>query len=196
MKPVTVMLTRPTKVKKNFTSKQLKNDTVKAVSFPLINILEYEIESFLIKLNKIGNINTFIFISKNSIRTVMPLIYKFYANYRTINYVTIGPGSASELKKFGINNIYYSLSKFPNSNKILSLSILKKVKNKIIILFKGNDGNNLLFNKLKDRKAIVHNFISYSRDIPSLRTYIRFAEKQELDFIFVSSLESLKNFFF
>jgi len=129
MKPVTVMLTRPTKVKKNFTSKQLKNDTVKAVSFPLINILEYEIESFLIKLNKIGNINTFIFISKNSIRTVMPLIYKFYANYRTINYVTIGPGSASELKKFGINNIYYSLSKFPNSNKILSLSILKKVKN-------------------------------------------------------------------
>ena len=168
------------------------------IYFPLIKIHRLNITSLFDKLKKIANIDIMIFISKNAINTVMPTMIKSekFLNIKKTIYITIGYNSAVELKRFGIKKILFSKSKYPNSNKILNLNILKKVNKKRIIIFKGNDGKDILCKGLKKRNAIVFNVISYYRCMPKFKEYINFINSNIFSFIFLTSVESLKNFFF
>ena len=172
------------------------NNQDKILYFPLIDIKKYHLECFLNKIYKIKSINIFIFISKNAIECIMPIIKKNFEHYKRFKYISIGNSSAKEIQKYGIKNIYYSNSKYPNSNEILKLKILKEVKNKKIIIFKGNDGNRLLYDILRKRQAIVHNVISYKREKPSLEKNIFPIKNNVFKFTLITSVENLKNFFF
>ena len=193
MKLFRLLLTRPKGLN---ISNRIAEDSCRKISFfPLIIISFNKIQPIVIKLSKLKKIDIFIFISKHSIKAVMPTIIKFWSNYKKIIYITIGSASAKELKKFGIDNVLYSFSNFPNSSKVLQLKELKHIKNDRIIIFKGNDGNSLLYNTLKGRGAIVYSIISYSRKPPLLKHFIRHVNKNICDIVSITSLNSLKNFF-
>lgn len=189
MKHIKLLITRP----KN--TSIIKKNNKNILFFPLINIISLNISSLIIKLKKVKNKDVCIFISKNAIINTMPFIIKFWNDYKKIIYITIGKGSSLELKKFGIKKVMYSISKFPNSKKILNLNILKKIINKRIFLFKGNDGNCLLYKILTKRKAIVYNIITYKRERPELKDFISYFKVNKFNVVLLTSLESLKNYF-
>ena len=173
-----------------------KKKTCNLSFFPFINIHSLKVNSLIKSIKQIKDIYAFIFISKNAIINVMPLIDKNWLFQKKIKCITIGPGSAFELRKFNIEKIFFPVCVSPDSYKVLKLNQLKSVKNKKVIIFKGNDGSNVLNNVLKKRKAIVYNVISYKRKASNFKNFKSFINTNKLNIILLTSVESIKNLFF
>ena len=79
-----------------------------------------------------------------------------------------GPGTAEELSRLGVERVEMPESSF-DSEGLLALSSLQAaaVKGKRIVIFRGNDGRELLREELVKRGAIVDTITAYHRRAPS-----------------------------
>ncbi len=166
-----------------------------AVRFPVIEILDLpetsQLQAYYEQLRKY---NLAIFVSANAVRNTVDRILKGREWPSHVQVSAVGPGTVKELKKFRLPVHFYPQQHF-NSEGLLELDELHQVRNKKIVIFRGEGGRDLLGDTLRERGAELEYVEVYRRAIPNSDAgkLINNFEAGKIDVITVSSLESLGN---
>lgn len=166
------------------------------IPFPLITIAELEDYTlFQAKLGKLTDYDWAIFISTNAVQYAMPCLLKHWGRVPAgLRFAAIGPATAAELKKFGIDDTLTPDNRY-DSESLLALPEMQNVASRKIMIFRGVGGREILAETLKERGAHVEFAECYRRsnpqnDIGELETRWR---KAELDAIVVTSSEAMRH---
>lgn len=161
----------------------------KAISFPLLEITPLANEAPLLALCKrLHEFQLAIFISPNAVRYGMAAIQKQGGIPSTLQFATIGLSSAQALHDFGISKVIAPQQRF-DSEALLELPELQHVEGFHVVIFRGDQGRELLGDTLKLRGANVEYASCYQRSKPQQNIDNLLA--QNPDVLSVSSSESL-----
>ncbi len=121
-------------------------------------------------------------------------------NKKALRFAAIGPGTAEELRHFGVQKIIYPKDPPFETESILALPEFQNVRGLQIMLFRGNGGRTLLRESLEERGAVVRTIECYERILPSIsrdEVDLRCREWLEnpFDRVIVTSLEVLNNLY-
>ncbi len=121
-------------------------------------------------------------------------------NKKALRFAAIGPGTAEDLRQFGIQKIIYPKDPPFETESLLALPEFQNVRGLQIMLFRGNGGRTLLRESLIERGAVVRIAECYERILPSIsrdEMDLRCKEWLEnpFDRIIVTSLEVLNNLY-
>lgn len=145
------------------------------------------------KIKRLSHCDMVIFTSRNAVQKAVPLLRKKAGIWlKQVQIAAIGESTAEELRIQG-----FSVDLIPreyNSEGLLQLPQLKKVKNRRILLIRGQGGRNLLSSVLRKRGATVTEAIVYRRLLPQLSANF-FPRIQKIDMIISTSNESLQNLY-
>jgi uroporphyrinogen-III synthase len=142
------------------------------ISFPLIEIAPLSnYQAFEHTISILHEYDWAIFISSNAVQNGMPFVSKLELP-SSLKFAAIGPSTAAELSKFGIQNT-----------------------NQKVMIFRGVGGREVLADTLKSRGAEVSFAECYQRINPQqdLSQLTTFASTQSLDAIVVTSSEAMRN---
>jgi uroporphyrinogen-III synthase len=120
-------------------------------------------------LKTITNYYAAIFVSPSAAEmTLAPLGSAALKLPTSLHVFAPGPGTAEELQLRGVTEVSISESSF-DSEGLLALSTLQTgaIKGKRIVIFRGNDGRELLREELTKRGALVDAITAYHRRPPS-----------------------------
>ena len=163
------------------------------VQFPLLEIFPLADNIKLLAL--IARLHEFqlaIFISPNAVQYGMEAILKSGGLPPSLPVATIGQSSANALHGYGVANVIAPQGKF-DSESLLALPELQTVRHKRIVIFRGDNGRELLGDTLKSRGAIVEYAACYHRGKPQQDISGLLAAKPSL--LSVSSSEALRNLY-
>jgi uroporphyrinogen-III synthase len=167
------------------------------ILFPVLEITNVKDPQPLIELiDRLDAFDLAVFVSPNAVNNAMLLINTRRILPPNLKIAAVGKGSAEVLQHFGINNVITPTSRF-DSEALLDLAELKDVKNKRVIIFRGNDGRQLLGDTLIKRGAIVEYIACYHRGRPDIdpRTLLSIWTNNHLDAVTITSSEGLHNLF-
>lgn len=167
------------------------------ILFPVLEITNVKDPQPLIELiDRLEAFDLAVFVSPNAVNRAMPLINTRQILPPNLKIAAVGKGSAEVLQHFGVNNIITPTSRF-DSEALLDLAELKDVKNKRVIIFRGNDGRQLLGDTLIKRGAIVEYIACYHRGRPDIdaSTLLSIWTNNHLDAVTITSSEGLHNLF-
>ena len=138
--------------------------------FPTL-IIELPADSAPLKaaLAKIGDYYAALFVSPSSAEMALaPMSSTPFKLPQSLHVLAPGPGTAEELSRLGVEKVEMPESSF-DSEGLLALPLLQAaaVKNKRIVIFRGNDGRELLREELIKRGATVDAITAYHRRAPS-----------------------------
>lgn len=167
------------------------------ILFPVLEISDIKDLQPLLEL--IGRLDTFdlaIFVSPNAVNKAMPLINARRTLPANLKTAAVGKGSAETLQHFGINHIIVPTSRF-DSEALLDNAELQHMKDKRVVIFRGNDGRQLLGETLVKRGAIVEYAACYHRGRPDIDAtpLLTAWANNHLDAITITSSEGLYNLF-
>ena len=138
-----------------------------AISFPLIAIaplLDYHV--FQTQLEKLPDYDWAIFISSNAVQHGVPRLLKHWGGAPAgLHFAAIGPATAAELKKFGIDDTLIPHDRF-DSEALLALPEMHNVASHKIMIFRGVGGREILADTLRQRGAHVEFAECYQRTNP------------------------------
>lgn len=149
-------------------------------------------------LQKIPHLNTVeqaIFISANAVEyTFEEMNRKDIAWPTSIKVIAIGQGTARALQNYQIEIDKIPL--IPDSEHLLSL-MNPTLKNKVILLFKGEGGRAVIENALQEKQAQLIILAVYKRFLPSIpHDYIySLWHNDAVDIILLTSEQSIHNLF-
>ena len=103
-----------------------------------------------------------IFSSPNAVRMLVKSLGTDQIRSFTGQIVVPGRGTAKELKKIGVNNVYYPKTT-ENSEGMLNLDLLRVVSGCRVVIFRGQSGREFLGDSLRARGAEVRYVPVYSR---------------------------------
>lgn len=183
-----VLITRP-KHQASQLEKLILQKGGKSFVFPTLAILPPSDPMSLQKaIVRIGDYDIAIFLSANAI----PPTLKLQTQAPII--IAIGTGTADALQKMGIDTQF--IPQEYNSEGLLCLPILKKIKDSKIILFCGENSKPLLKDTLQLRGAKVTEAICYRRTKPTVTDIDEILNQfKNIDIIVSTSSESLLNLF-
>ena len=123
----------------------------------------------------------------------MPLVSKLKLP-SNLKFAAIGPSTAAELSKFGIQNTLIPQDRF-DSESLLALPEMQAVNNQKVMIFRGVGGREVLADTLKSRGAEVHFAECYQRINPQkdLSTITMLSQQGELDAIVITSSEAMRH---
>jgi uroporphyrinogen-III synthase len=160
-----------------------------AISFPLLEITPLTNAAPLQALCKrLHEFQLAIFISPNAVRFGMAAIQKQGGIPSTLQIATIGLSSAQALHDIGISKVISPQQRF-DSEALLELPELQQVAGLHVVIFRGDQGRELLGDTLKLRGATVEYASCYQRSKPKQNIDSLLAQKP--DVLSVSSSESL-----
>ncbi len=189
----TVVVTRPLTQAQNMLQ-LLESKQAITVHFPVMQISAADdIQNAQEKFRQIEEYDTLIFISANAVHYAISSASELGINFKQCNLAAVGPATMSALEA---NNYLVTIvpkSGF-SSEDLLSDIALKEVKDKKILIIRGQGGRELLFDTLDSRGAIVEYAEVYQRQLPKQRNPIRLDELNAQDSaILLSSAESAQN---
>ncbi len=106
-----------------------------------------------------------IFISPNAVRYGMEAIHRAGGLPTSLHVATVGPGSAQSLHDLGVKNVMAPQHQL-DSESLLALPDLQTVRDKRVVIFRGESGRELLGDTLKSRGATVEYAACYRRGKP------------------------------
>ena len=165
--------------------------------FPVLDIAEPEDPSRLLTIiNRLDDFDIAIFISANAVSQGMGLILAQRALPPHLKLATVGMRTAKELEQFGLCADICPSEKF-NSEALLALEEMQDVRDKSIIIFRGEGGREFLADTLKQRGAHVEYAEVYRRTRPEVddKALLRPLERGEIDVVTVTSNDGLRNLF-
>lgn len=190
---INFLITRPIASAVNLRDKiaeKTKNNKINPIIFPVIDIIETKLTT--LSQIELYQTDMMIFISpaavdhaafyiKNNIKSIKNSIQVF----------SIGKDTAEKIEKLGLawSKVIHPSEKF-NSETLLALQELKNIKNKNIIIFKGESGNPTLSDTLKTRGANIIEAVVYKRCLPKPDIL---PDLNNIDLILCTSSESMKN---
>jgi uroporphyrinogen-III synthase len=133
-----------------------------------------------------------IFVSPNAVRYGMEAIKLAGGLPPLLPVATVGLSSAKALHDFGVVNVIAPQHQF-DSESLLALPELQAVKQKRIVIFRGESGRELLGDTLKSRGAIVEYVACYHRGKPQHDISDLLAAMP--DALSISSSEALRNLY-
>lgn len=136
------------------------------IRFPLLEILPVSDKKILTGIAaRLKDFHLAIFISPNAVRYGMEAIQNTGGLPATLQVASVGLGSAKALQGYGINRVIAPTHRF-DSESLLALPELQHVDGKMIVIFRGDKGRELLGDTLKQRGATVEYITCYHRNKP------------------------------
>ena len=161
------------------------------IQFPLLEITPLADDQPLrAVLARLSEFHLAIFISPNAVRYGMEAIRSAGGLPGSLQIATVGLSSANALHDYGVKKVIAPQQRF-DSEALLELPELQAVKNKHIVIFRGDSGRALLGDTLKLRGAHVEYATCYHRSKPQHDVSALLAAKP--DALSVSSSEALHN---
>ena len=137
----TVLITRPEGQGDNL-CQLIESAGGKVVSFPVIRTaITDNVEECLNQFKSLTDFSHFIFVSRNSVIYIQKLVVDIFDQLRNENIYAVGAGTAEELKKCGINRVFYSEGS-SGSEALLEHAGLQQpaVQGSNILIVRGNGG--------------------------------------------------------
>lgn len=188
LKNFSVLITRPEHQAQSLCQK-IQNLGGKFILFPTIVIADIE-DQYLIKsaIQKLSDFDMAIFISPNAVEKTIPFIRAAWPIATKV--AAVGASTANALRKLKLPNIIRPQKIF-NSESLLSLPELQVVAKKRIVIFKGENGRELLSVTLRERGAVVTEVCVYRRIMPSQSVKL----PDDIDVIVCTSNVGLQNLY-
>jgi uroporphyrinogen-III synthase len=167
------------------------------VLFPVLEILDVEDPGALNELiGRLAEFDIAIFISPNAVQKATTLIAAHGGIPPGLRVATVGKGSATELRRFGIDQVIAPSGRF-DSEALLELSEMQAVAGKRIVIFRGDGGRELLGDTLGARGALVEYAECYRRLKPGVDAspLLQLWARDELSAFVITSSEGLRNLF-
>jgi len=159
--------------------------------FPLLEVTPLTDDRALRNLvSRLHEYQLAIFISPNAVRFGMEAINHSGGLPETVQVATVGPGSAKALIAYGVQKVLTPEQRF-DSEALLEMPELHAVRNKKIVIFRGETGRELLGDTLKSRGALVEYATCYHRHKSPHNAAALIGAKP--DVLTVSSSEALNN---
>jgi uroporphyrinogen-III synthase len=134
--------------------------------FPLLEITPLADDSALQSLiSRLHEFHLAIFISPNAVRFGMEAIKKAGDLPGAMQVATVGLSSAKALHDYGVTKVLSPQQRF-DTESLLELAELQEVRDKNIVIFRGDSGRELLGDTLKLRGAHVEYVSCYLRSKP------------------------------
>lgn len=190
---MTVVVTRPRGQAERLIA-MLEQAGGAAIFFPVIEIAPLEDDSVLkAQIAKLASFDLAIFISPSAVNAAMPMIAGSPPLPR-LRFAAVGPGTARELKRFGIEEII-APQRGGDSEALLAMAEMVAARGKRIVIFRGTGGRELLRESLAKRGATVEIAECYRRLKPktSIAPLIEAWQRDRLHAIIATSSEGLKN---
>jgi len=186
-----ILVTRPVRQAAAFASK-IAALGANPIIFPAIAILP-PIDRDALKRahDSLADYQVAIFVSANAVEYGAPEARRWPPSLVAF---APGPGSAEALMNVGISNVRVPQDRF-DSEGLLALPELADVRDKRIVIFRGNGGRELLGETLRSRDARVDYVESYRRAKPqsSVEGLLQAFAERRIDAITITSNEGLDN---
>lgn len=192
---VTVVVTRPAHQAENV-CQLIEAEGGKVLRFPVIEIgpPQYP-QKCQTQLARLADYDLAIFISSNAVNAALSLQKSLQQNWPTdLAIAAVGKATAQTLGEKQLPATLVAPEPF-NSEALLSLPELQNIKDKRIVIFRGNGGREFLHNSLQERGARVDYVECYQRSKPqsdAAPLYLAWDQNQTMSII-VTSNQSLKN---
>ncbi len=167
------------------------------ILFPVLEITDVDnLQPLLQLIDRLETFDFAVFVSPNAANKAMPLINAMRKLPPNLKIAAVGNGSAETLQHFGVNNIFTPTSRF-DSEALLDSAELKHMKNKRVVIFRGNGGRQLLGDTLVKRGATVEYIACYHRGRPDIdpTTLLSMWKNDSLNAVTITSSEGLHNLF-
>jgi uroporphyrinogen-III synthase len=164
------------------------------IPFPLIEISPLDdYQTFEKEISRLHQYQWAIFISSNAVQNGMPFVRKLDLP-ASLKFAAIGPSTAAELAKYGIQNTLVPAQRF-DSESLLALPEMQAVNNQQVMIFRGVGGREVLADTLKSRGANVTFAECYQRINPqeNLHALNAYDKSHGLDAIVVTSSEAMRH---
>lgn len=189
-----IVVTRPIDQARKLTT-LIEQEGGQVILFPLIAISALEdYAAFERQVAKLTQFDWAIFISSNAVQQGMPrLLNQLGRIPATLRFAAIGPTTAAELKKFGIDDTLIPDNRF-DSESLLALPQMQNIHSQKVMIFRCEGGREVLADTLQSRGAHVEFAECYRRTNPQTNTQLLDAKwrKGELDAIVVTSSEAMR----
>ncbi|MDB6097151.1 MAG: hypothetical protein JWM09_1429 [Francisellaceae bacterium] len=161
-----VLITRPEGAQHNLI-KKIENLGGNTHYYPAIeNKLLDDLKYLKQTLKNIPRVDKIIFISKTSTLKLIPYLKKHFTNFPKLQWMSVGPGTASCLLEQGIKEVITPTTPPFNSESFLKLNCLNDIKNQTILIVRADKGREVIRDTLVERGARVEYITSYKRILP------------------------------
>jgi uroporphyrinogen-III synthase len=135
------------------------------ILFPLIEITPLaDYSQFETVISEISDYDWALFISSNAVQNGMPRLIK-QGVPSNLKFAAIGPVTSKELQRFGVTNVLSPKDRF-DSESLLALPEMQDMQGKMVMIFRGIGGREILADTLKQRGAQVTFAECYQRINP------------------------------
>lgn len=147
-------------------------------------------------IDRLDQFDFAIFISPNAVTKAMNLIRARRPLPSRLRIAAVGKGSRKALGQFGVENVIVPAQRF-DSEGLLELPEFQAVAGKMIVIFRGDGGRELLADELTRRGAQVAYAECYRREKPHADNtqLLHLWARNEVNAITVTSAEMLHNLF-
>lgn len=186
-----VLITRPAHQAKALAAQTQSYGGI-AIQFPTLEIIGTNIKKVILGIKKLKEYDFVIFISPNSVFNTAEIIHDIWPLWpKNTNTITTGPGTALALMQHNLPCDNCPERDF-NGTGLLNLTTLQDIKQKKILIIKGEGGRLYLAKGLKARGAQVDNLNVYKRRLPKIDKD-NIPHHEAIDVIICTSSTGLKN---
>ena len=139
----------------------------RAIAFPVLEIQDLKDNSAVMRLlERLDEFDIAIFISANAVIKAMDLILSQRDWPSHLQIAVVGARTAEALQEYGVTVDICPEEKF-NSEALLALPEMCAIKNKKVVIFRGEGGRELLADTLRQRGADIEYAEVYRRGKPA-----------------------------
>lgn len=169
-----VLVTRPASLSESLVTK-LSTAGFTPECFPVIEFKPSSKQKLLsTAIQNLIQTDIAIFASQTAVQYGIPAIVQHFmpeTHTQVLSHLVcaaMGPSTQKALNSFGFKDVLCPLNSPYESESLLALPALQRVKNKNIVIFRGNGGRELLAKTLENRGANLRVIECYERQIPTL----------------------------
>ncbi len=176
-------------------SKRIEQSGGNVIRFPVIEIKAPRDTARLhALLRRLPDFDWLVFVSANAVRTGLHAIANAGVSRPQLNIAAVGTRTAQVLQQHGWDVDLVAKPPF-NSEALLAEPVLRQVRGKHFLIFRGESGRELLRDTLQSRGALV-NYAECYRRTPARSDPALLEEawsRQRLDVIMITSVEGIEN---
>jgi len=191
-----VVVTRPAGQAAHFATALTEAGAI-PVLYPVLEICDIEdLAPLLDAAIRLDSFDLAVFVSPNAIEKALALILPRRSWPTALRVAALGKSSERELARNGIHDVISPPLRF-DSEALLELPELIDVRDKRVIIFRGDGGREVLGDTLKSRGATIEYVTCYRRARPQTdpAPLLKLWEQGRLDAVTLTSSEGLRNFF-
>ncbi|MDX1810410.1 MAG: uroporphyrinogen-III synthase, partial [Gammaproteobacteria bacterium] len=191
-----VLITRPEDQAENI-CQELESLGAKPIRFPVLEIVDIEDETGLNQIvDELDSYDIAVFISPNAVKKAANRVQSRRGWPESVKIAAVGKASAKALDSLGLIADIFPPKRF-NSEALLELPEMRDVKDKKIVIFRGEGGRETLAETLKARGATVKYAECYRRRQPKadVSQLLRHWARGEVNIVVTTSNEGLHNLY-